>query len=139
MNHRRNYRSGGLAAMRSCAQRTEIVYRSGARGIGANKRLVRPFDRHRRGAGAGSCLRCILLVKFNYIFGPSRRPLCTVMYPSRDWDEFFPASTISRMAFVCHRIFGWLSLLVFKKWNIFLRKHNVSYWISKQRIVLSKY
>lgn len=64
-----------------------------------------------RGAGAGSCLRCILLVKFNYIFGPSRRPLCTVMYPSRDNDEFFPTSTFLGTTFDRYHIFGRFSLI----------------------------
>lgn len=58
--------------MRPRAQQTDIVFSARESERDANKRLVRPFDRHRRGAGAGSCLRCILLVKFNYIFGPSR-------------------------------------------------------------------
>lgn len=58
--------------MRPRAQQTDIAAVASASERDVNKRLVRPFDRHRRGAGAGSCLRCILLVKFNYIFGPSR-------------------------------------------------------------------
>lgn len=36
-----------------------------------NKRLVRPFDRHRRaGAGGRGKLRGAFFFKFNYIFGP---------------------------------------------------------------------